>query len=236
VTCPTPAENLACDEALLHRAEEDGGPEILRFWESPEHFVALGYANKVRDEVNLTACRTLGVPILRRCSGGGSVLQGPGCLNYSLILRIEGDSSLRSVGEANAFVMEGNRQAIASLLDQPVTVRGVTDLALGEGELKFSGNAQRRRRHWLLFHGTFLIDFDLGLIERLLLQPPREPSYRRNRSHAEFLVQLPVSRDSIKAALRHAWEAQQLERGVPQQIISQLVRDKYATDNWNLRS
>ena len=31
-TLPTPAENLACDEALLEACER-GGDEILRFWE-----------------------------------------------------------------------------------------------------------------------------------------------------------------------------------------------------------
>ena len=32
LTLPSPAENLACDEALLDWCEENGGEEILRFW------------------------------------------------------------------------------------------------------------------------------------------------------------------------------------------------------------
>ena len=56
LTLPSPAENLACDEALLDACEESGGDEILRFWEARETFVVVGYANKVATEVNLDAC------------------------------------------------------------------------------------------------------------------------------------------------------------------------------------
>src|SRR5262245_29464931 len=89
-TFPTPEENLACDEALLDLCEAGHAPEVLRFWEPSSHFVVVGYANRIADEVNVTECRTRGIPILRRCSGGGTVLQGPGCVNYALVLRIGG--------------------------------------------------------------------------------------------------------------------------------------------------
>src|ERR1019366_4870445 len=89
LTLPTPAENLACDEALLDACEAGRHPPVLRFWESPEHFVVVGYSNPVATEVNVEACQAAGVPILRRCTGGGTVVQGPGCLNYALILPIE---------------------------------------------------------------------------------------------------------------------------------------------------
>src|SRR5713226_6021948 len=73
-----------------------------------------------------------------------------------------------------------------SLPGDPVTVEGFTDLAVNG--LKFSGNAQRRKRRCLLFHGTFLLDLDLALVEKLLRPPSRQPAYRENRSRAEFLT------------------------------------------------
>src|ERR1041384_1929474 len=88
LTLPTPEENLACDEALLDLCETDGDDGILRFWEARQHFIVLGYSNKAGTEANLPRARQYSVPVLRRCTGGGAVLQGPGCLNYSLILRI----------------------------------------------------------------------------------------------------------------------------------------------------
>src|SRR5215831_6230774 len=80
-TFATPAENLACDEALLDACERNGSGEVLRFWEPHGYFVVVGYGNSIATEVNLAACEAERIPVLRRCSGGGTVLQGPGCLN-----------------------------------------------------------------------------------------------------------------------------------------------------------
>src|SRR5690242_14068944 len=88
LTLPSPAENLAADEALLDQCEAGAEGEILRFWEPREAFVVLGYANRAALEVDLPACQAHQIGVFRRCSGGGTVLQGPGCLNYSVILRI----------------------------------------------------------------------------------------------------------------------------------------------------
>ena len=55
-TLDSPAANLALDEALLDRCEE-GGPEVLRFWEPLEYFVVVGYANQVETEANVPVCR-----------------------------------------------------------------------------------------------------------------------------------------------------------------------------------
>ena len=76
LTLPTPAENLACDEALLDWCDGGASAEgILRLWEAREPFIVLGYANHAAAAADLDACRAHGIPVLRRCSGGGAVLQ-----------------------------------------------------------------------------------------------------------------------------------------------------------------
>jgi lipoate-protein ligase A len=232
-TLPTPAENLACDEALLDEAEAGGGPGVLRFWEPEIHFVVLGYAGRAATEVNIAACQAADVPILRRCSGGGTVLQGPGCLNYSLVLPIEEAGSSGSITGANRFVMERNRVALAALLGAEVRIEGHTDLALAGR--KFSGNAQRRRKRWLLFHGTFLVGLDLPLVEKFLQPPSRQPDYRRQRSHSEFLTQLPLAREKVKNALCAAWDARAAPAVLPWVRIGGLVAERYSRREWNLR-
>jgi lipoate---protein ligase len=234
LTFDTPAENLACDEALLERAELEGGPGILRFWEPTQYFVVLGYGKRAEEEANLEACRAEDVPILRRCSGGGTVLQGPGCLNYSLILSLETDVALHSITGANCFIMKRQRTALARLLDRPVAIEGHTDLAL-DG-VKFSGNAQRRKRDWLLFHGTLLLDFDLARIGRLLLPPPVQPAYRRQRSHESFLTCLRVEAGAVKSALREAWQSEAPSTEAPTALIERLVTERYGRQEWNLRT
>ena len=46
----SPEKNLACDEVLHHTLENEGGEEVLRFWESKSPFVVLGYGNRHRSE------------------------------------------------------------------------------------------------------------------------------------------------------------------------------------------
>jgi lipoate---protein ligase len=241
---PTPAENLAADEALLDWREENGGEEILRFWESPETFVVVGYANKVAVEVNAAGCEARGVPIFRRCSGGGTVLQGRGCLNYALILRIADNSPLANISSANRFIMDRNRSAIESAVHNPqsaISVRGHTDLAIHNPQsairtpLKFSGNSQRRRKHFLLFHGTFLLNFNLALVGELLRAPSRQPDYRRDRRHEEFLTNLNLPADTVKAALQKCWNATSPLKNPPLDKISELARGKYAAREWNFK-
>jgi lipoate-protein ligase A len=234
LTLPSPAENLACDEALLDWCEAGGGDEVLRFWESPKHFVVVGYANKVDTEVNVAACEARGIPILRRCSGGGTVVQGPGCLNYGLVLRITADGPTRNISAANQFIMERNREAIESAIgnrQSAIEIRGHTDLSL-DG-LKFSGNSQRRRKHFLLFHGTFLLDFDLTLVSELLHMPSKQPDYRRSRSHSEFVANVNVSADDVKMAMQRTWKATAEFPVQPQSEIANLSEQKYSKPEWN---
>ena len=236
LTFPTPAENLAGDEALLQSAESGESGEVLRFWESPTHFVVVGYANKVATEVNVAACEARNVPILRRCSGGGTVVQGPGCLNYALVLRITDDRPTHSIQAANQFIMERNREAVTSALRTPhstLRVEGHTDLAVGD--LKFSGNSQRRQRNYLLFHGTFLLHFDLSLVSELLHLPSLRPAYRQSRPHDEFVTNLKLEATAIKQAIVKTWQARETLENVPLATINSLVRSKYERRDWNFK-
>jgi lipoate-protein ligase A len=229
----TPRENLACDEALLDWSEEESHEAILRFWESPRHFVALGYTDAASREADLETCRVLNIPVLRRCSGGGTVLQGPGCLNYALVMPIVQTGPTSNLSETNGFIMQRQRDVLSELLGTPVTSEGFTDLAIGG--LKFSGNAQRRRRRTLLFHGTFLLDFDLSLIERVLNMPSKQPQYRNTRSHRDFVTNIGATRESIKRALQKTWQAHRVLEALPQERMRALANGKYADDAWNFK-
>lgn len=228
-----PAENLAADEAMLDWCEAGADRQALRFWESPVHFVVLGYGNRAAEEVRLEDCRTAAVPVLRRCSGGGTVLQGPGCLNYSVVLEIAQMPGLESITGTNQFVMERNRAAIEQRLGRPVSIEGFTDLA--SGGRKFSGNAQRRKRRCLLFHGTILVGFDLALVAQFLRPPPRQPEYRRTRAHGDFITNLPITAAEVKTALARAWNAGGSFGEGLSRATARLVADRYGRDDWNLR-
>src|SRR5919204_636389 len=104
-TLPTLAENLALDEALLLEAEAGRGGEVLHFWEWPGYAVVLGAAGVRADDVEEAACGADGVPLARRSSGGGTVLLGPGCLLYSLVLRYDRAPDLLAIGPSYRWIL-----------------------------------------------------------------------------------------------------------------------------------
>jgi lipoate-protein ligase A len=231
LTFTAPEENLACDEALLEEAEDGSNEETLRFWEPKSFFVVLGYSRPAAAEVHLDRCKAEGIPVLRRYSGGGTVLQGPGCLNFSLILRQHGP--LSTITGTSAFVMERHARSFERLLQRPVNVMGESDLTIGG--MKFSGNAQRRRERFLLFHGTFLLRFDLERIARLLAMPVLEPAYREKRPHERFVVNIGLTPSEIRKALAQVWEAGGLPPAAPEERIRDLVSRRYRKAEWNFR-
>lgn len=233
-TLPSPAQNLACDEILLDACEMTG-EEFLRVWESPVHFAVLGYGNKASAEVDLETCAAQGIPVLRRCSGGGTVVQGPGCLSYAICLRATENGPLSTVTATNQLVMERNRNALRHLMKEEIAVQGCTDLAIRSehGWIKFSGNSQRRRKESVLFHGTILYNFDLPLVAQILRFPTRQPSYRASRSHTEFITNIGASAKGIIAALRTEWQATNIVDSHPICEVEALASSRYSSPEWN---
>lgn len=234
MTLPTPAENLALDEALLEAAENGAGGQTLRFWESDRVFAVLGYSRKASEDLDLEACRRDGIPVLRRASGGGTVLQGPGCLNFALVLKLDAAPELRTIQGTNAWVL--SRIASALRTEVPGAAhRGVSDLAV-DGK-KFSGTAQRRKRTYALFHGTLLHALDLGAIEKYIAHPPDrdQPDYRDDRKHGDFLTALSVPPTRLKELIRSKWAVAGPLEAIPLQIASELVRSRYSLADWNLK-
>jgi lipoate-protein ligase A len=204
LTLPSPAENLALDEALLDEVDERGGDPVLRFWESERHFVVLGRSSRLEDDVHVAVCERDGVPVLRRASGGGTVLQGPGCLSYALVLPLDLHPHLASIRSTYRFILDRIAGALQRW-EPAIAFRGISDLAIGD--MKVSGNAQRRQRRALLFHGTVLYRMQAAVITRYLKHPARQPDYRRDRSHDLFVGVLDAKPGDIKLAMAEAWSA-----------------------------
>ncbi len=230
-THPDPATNLALDEALLVAAETGTGGEVLRLWELPTHAVVVGSGGSVPIDVNAAACTADGVPVLRRASGGGTVLLGPGCLCFSLVLSYDRAPRLNEIPASNRYILARVVNALSSLV--PAAVEGTSDLAVSG--VKFSGNAQQRKRTSFLHHGTLLCGFDLALVAKYLNAPERQPEYRRDRGHAEFVLNLPASIEAVKRLLVAEWQPEGDYSPVPLEKARELVADKYARDEWTHR-
>jgi len=201
-TLPGLADNLALDEALLLEAEERDGPAVLRIWELDRFAVVLGASGRMAEDVRVEACRADGVAIARRSSGGGTVVIGPGALNFAVVLPVAAATELLAVDTAQLFVLGRTADAIRRL-GPPVEVLGSGDLTIGLR--KFSGSAQRRLRRNLLIHASILYDFPLERIERYTGLPSRKPAYRGDRPHSDFVTNLPMTRTALVEAIRSAW-------------------------------
>ena len=233
LTLPSGEENLAIDEALLDEVEDHGVPlETLRLWEPAAPMIVVGRSSHVDREVRREKCRELGIPILRRASGGAAVVTGPGCLMYAVVLSLQLRPALRAIDVAHRFVLG---TIVAALRRQgfDVAQRGTSDLTLSDR--KFSGNSLRVRRDYLLYHGTLLYDFPLDLIAACLSAPPRQPDYRDGRDHEAFVTNLPVNAGMLRRILVDTWQAEASADEWPLERVAELVAGKYARLEWNYR-
>ncbi len=193
-----PWENIFYDDVLLNLAEQGKIGNTLRLWESPAYFAVLGRTGKADEDLKVQLLYEDAISVLRRSSGGGTVLQGPGCLNFSFIVSKEKNYELSDLRRSYHIILEGVL-ALLKNLGVAAVFRPISDLALEKNEKKFSGNAQRRGRNFILHHGTILYDFDLGLISRYLSMPRDIPEYRKGRGHKDFVTNIRVSKENLVA-------------------------------------
>ena len=182
----TAEQGLEREKFFHDKAERHGDKEFLMVWETAQTSVVVGRSARLHEQVRVDACEADSVPVLRRSSGGGSVVLGRGCLNYTLILNLDLRPHLNCIGESYRSILAN----IASASGVDGAKQLENDLAIGEH--KFSGCAQRRMRRTVLHHGTLLYDFSIGAIDRYLLEPARQPDYRNRRRHSEFLTNAPI--------------------------------------------
>lgn len=239
MSLPTPEENVALDEVLLLGAQSSSETSsgVLRFWESGKYFVVLGLSSVAKEDVYCDVCKSENIPIIRRPSGGGTVLEGCGCLNYSLILPYDMYSGTSDILNSYKIILGKICLALKSECSEfDVNPCGVSDIAIGK--MKFSGNAQTRKKKFFLHHGTFLYNFDLKLIGKYLKNPPNQPVYRDNRSHSDFVTNIPLSKDNIKKAIGKEFGVASRRNylsNLEKELMLRLVNEKYTKDEWNFR-
>ena len=261
----TAEENLAFDEALVEAADaipvvESGtdesafafgsANEVLRVWQLESPCVVLGRASKWSEEVNELACVRDGVPVLRRASGGASIVAGPGCLMYSVLISYQRRPAWRGLDVAHEQVMSRICDAVQRTVDiyelpLKIAIQGTCDLTI-EGR-KFSGNALRCKRNWMLYHGTILHSMPLEWLSLYLREPPRQPTYRQERVHGNFVTNVLDATSSINAIefrqalerqLVATWDANQPWLSCPwrhetEVEAKRLLAERYTNQQWH---
>lgn len=188
-----PFYNLSTEEYFLEKADLSPGQVFLFFYENLPS-VILGKSLELTCEV-YTHKKT--PPVIRRSSGGGSVVHFQGNLNFGLLLSLETWPELFKIDASYQKILG----ALARAYPLPARPAGISDLSIWQqGALKkVSGNSQIRKRKKLLHHGTLLYDLkNLNAVSYYLKPPPKEPGYRQKRKHKDFLVKaIPATSKAV---------------------------------------
>jgi lipoate-protein ligase A len=247
----SPAEDLALEEAIQEALEKGAAPPTWRIWAARRPAIVLGTGQRASLEINPAAAAAENIPILRRHSGGGAVLIGPGVWQYSAFLPF---AELPGSETISGAMRSALRPVLHVLCAWGASVRleGLSDVAVNEGEAgfrKIAGNAQARKRVSVLVHGTLLADPDWRLLSALLRFPSAAPEYRAGREHREFLVGLTELRpdssfttfgERLTAAIclsfpNQEWHCANEPAPEEWRRAQELVMEKYGSPAWNLR-
>ncbi len=225
-----PPYNLALEEALLEALEPDAPGCFLLWQNSPS--VIIGRHQNAWTEVNLPVLKELGLPLVRRLTGGGAVYHDLGNLNFSFLLSRPGGRDIRPAELLAPLV------AHFQGLGLEVVMEGRNDLTI-PGAGKFSGLAARRPPGRYQLHGTLMHRVDLTVLSRVLRVDPEK--YRGKglasvRARVTNLADhLAVDLPSLRAGIQGAYGGPPCP---PPQAVqrraAELAREKYGRDDWNL--
>lgn len=246
--------NMGIDEALAVFCWDHA---VLRFYEWEAPTLSIGYFQRIH-EIDLEACHTTAVSIVRRPTGGRAVLHHQD-LTYSLVIPLRppwtglsiADSyerinsclrrGLEVLGLAGSIGTASGHAGPAGPAPSPFCFSAIARHEILVAGKKVIGSAQRRFPAALLQQGSILMDFDPAALLALL------PSYARLAagdslgiigSLREALGRLP-DRAQVEAAISdgfaHEMGVQFTEGSLePEEItLSEgLAVDRYASRTW----
>lgn len=170
-------DQLLMEERLLRTEKENFC--LINFATPPA--IVMGLSAKIDDVISKDALKNNPLPLIRRFSGGGTVFVDESTFFTSFILQ-KGTLSIPAdpkgiVGWGETFYKHAwqNNRFIAKEGDFTI-----------DGNKKIGGNAHYIAKERFLTHTSFLWDYTPEKMH-YLKHPPSEPSYRKGRSHSEFL-------------------------------------------------
>ena len=239
--------NMAIDEAILTARVLDKVQNTLRFYRWQPSTVSIGKNHNPEEEVYLDACRQLGVDVVRRISGGGTVFHDfEGEVTYSIVAKVT-DLGTSDITTVYARVYEAVKDALRIL--------GITaDFSTGDAKncpnmnvkgKKISGSSQTLTRGVVLQHGTLLRCVDLPKMFQLLKLKNAtciqalDIAQRKITSVQNELGHV-VSVDTLASSLAQGFRIMlkmQLDPGeltsYELELANKLCKEKYSTKKWN---
>ena len=240
-----PVMQMAMDQALNDAVAQGQLPPTLRIWNWAAPAVILGRFQSLSREVHVELARSLGFTLVRRCTGGGTmIIQPDRAITYSLYLPLDfvkGVDLIDSYRICDYWLVRGLRmQGIQA------GWQGMNDIASPRG--KMGGAAQRRLPAGsrgpggLLHHTTLSYSVDADLMAQVLNVDPEkfhDKAVTSVRSRVDPIDrQTSLSRQSLIDALLDTLPSlvADLHISSPAPEVEQrartLVRQRYGREEW----
>ncbi len=161
----------------------------LRVYEPRDVRLIIGRHQDPTRELLIDHARADQVPMHRRVSGGGAVVLAPGMVVVAARLVNSEFGTTCYLDRMNTALAP----AVRSLCGLAPVCRGHGDLALADAdgvERKVLGASLRQTSRLVFYLGVFLVHDAVGLMERYLAAPSRQPDYRSGRGHGAFCTHL----------------------------------------------
>lgn len=182
---PDVSLNLAAE--YYFATEKPLGDEIFMLWQ-PRPTIVVGSFQNIHEEVDVAYAVSHGIDIVRRLSGGGTVYQDNGSIQYAFIA--QGDSEINFRRYLDPMIGALRELGIDAVAD------GRNDIcACGK---KVSGNAQYRVVDKTVHHGTLLFSADIGEMERATHPPKYKISSKSIKSVRERVINMCTLTDKVK--------------------------------------
>jgi len=159
--------NMAMDKAVLVASSKGLVPPTVRFYTWSPPAISIGYFQSLNDEVDVDACKNLGVQYVRRITGGGAVFHEKE-LTYSIVIPESNPKVPKNVLESYRRICGAIIKGLKHLWIESKYVP-INDIVVNNK--KISGSAQTRKLKTVLQHGTVLIDVDVDKMFSLLKVP-----------------------------------------------------------------
>jgi lipoate---protein ligase len=185
---------------------EKGEYGRYKIWVPEKNMVIVGRGSNLKAEVNLELTQKDNVSVIRRDSGGCSVFLSPNMVVASFALY--GQKLINPMVYFrlfNGFVIK----ALSRMGLDDVEIKGISDLVVN-GK-KISGSSIYRNKNLVLFHIVINLSEKAELIGRYLKHPPKEPDYRKGRSHQDFVASiqslgLDLSKEDLEGEISLEWD------------------------------
>jgi lipoate-protein ligase A len=224
--------NMALDEAILKMVIEKRSPCTLRFYKWSPSTASIGRNQSLNDEVDTNFAEEKGFNVVRRITGGGAVFHDKDKeITYSIVCPIKFLENLgaNKVIEQFEIITQGIIMGLTfyGLKTEKDIIHCPAILLDGK---KFSGNAQVRKKGYMLQHGTILLDIDPELMYSVLKAPEQVGKSRMVRSVRAKVI-------GIKNHLKDFNEEElinSLKRGFQQSLSIEMEEGTFSEDELNL--